>query len=246
MKKALSKIYCLALSIAVILSGCSSHVPLDLETVAAEQAVTKAYRSGAHLTAENEYEAAREALAEGKTLAEKGEPEEARAVLLEAMIKGHEAIIKGHEAELATYRQQLETTEKQLDSAEEYILRLEAQRNIYFEALSNIYDEQKMSEIEVEDSKQDYKPAQPAMTYRVRRGENLFAIAARRNVYGDALLWPLIYKANRDQIKNPQQIYPGQLLTIPRDVSEKEKEEARATARESKIFQEPAPDQNGK
>ena len=224
--------------LSAVISGCSKHVSLDLETTAAEQAVTAAYRSGARHTASAEYDAAREALEKGKGLARNGKPEMAREALLNA-------IRKGHEAELATYRHQLEVIEDQLESAEEYILRLEAQRTIYFEALSSIYDEQKMSEIEVEDSKQDYKPAKPATTYRVRRGENLFAIAARRNVYGDALLWPLIYKANRDQIKNPQQIYPGQVLTIPRNVSEKEKEEARVTARESKIFQQPAPSKNG-
>ena len=76
-----------------------------------------------------------------------------------------------------------------------------------------------------------------ATSYTVTDGENLFAIASRRKVYRDALLWPLIYKANRDQIKDPQQIYPGQRLTIPRGVSEQEMEEARNTARESTIFQ---------
>ncbi|NIQ95283.1 MAG: LysM peptidoglycan-binding domain-containing protein, partial [Desulfuromonadales bacterium] len=72
--------------------------------------------------------------------------------------------------------------------------------------------------------------------YVVRDGETLWSIAARRVVYRDALLWPLIYRANRDQIKDPRQIFPQQVLTIPRSVSDEEKEAAREKARRSEIF----------
>lgn len=72
--------------------------------------------------------------------------------------------------------------------------------------------------------------------HTVTEGETLWSIAARRDIYGDALLWPLLYKANRDQIKDPRQIYPGQVLSIPRDVSEAEKEESRQKARASDVF----------
>ena len=34
-------------------------------------------------------------------------------------------------------------------------------------------------------------------------------------MYGDALLWPKIYEANRDIIQDPDLIYPGQRLIIP-------------------------------
>ncbi len=212
--------------IPVIASGCSQHIPVELDL--AEDAVLNAYRAGAARTATDKYEQAQESLTRGTRLVDSGHDDKARTTLLDT-------IIKAHEAEVDAYTYQLETTEEQLDSAEDYILRLEEQRNVYFEALSNIYDEQKLSEIRIAGSSKVYKPSS---NYRVRSGENLFAIAARRKVYGDALLWPLIYKANRDQIKDPQQIYPGQILTIPRDVSEEEKEEARTTARESKIFQQ--------
>jgi len=47
----------------------------------------------------------------------------------------------------------------------------------------------------------------------VRPGESLWQIAAA--VTGDATLWPLLYRANRDQIKDPSLVYPGQRLTIP-------------------------------
>lgn len=79
-------------------------------------------------------------------------------------------------------------------------------------------------------------PPTPAATYTVREGENLWIISNRAVVYHDGFLWPLLYQANRDQIKDPQQIYPGQVLNIRRDLTEAEKEEARIKARESNIF----------
>ena len=33
--------------------------------------------------------------------------------------------------------------------------------------------------------------------------------------YGNEALWPRIYEANRDQISNPDLIFPGQVLRIP-------------------------------
>lgn len=70
----------------------------------------------------------------------------------------------------------------------------------------------------------------------VREGETLSDVSSRPEVYGDPLLWPLVYKANRDQIKDPQQIFPGQVLMIPRDKSDEEKAVAREEARNSELF----------
>lgn len=70
----------------------------------------------------------------------------------------------------------------------------------------------------------------------VRPGESLFTIAAAGEVYDDPLLWPLLYQANRDQIKDPRQIFPGQELSVPRDVTDAELERARTIARQSTIF----------
>ncbi|NLB34516.1 MAG: LysM peptidoglycan-binding domain-containing protein [Elusimicrobia bacterium] len=45
----------------------------------------------------------------------------------------------------------------------------------------------------------------------------LWNIAAKPSIYKDAWKWKRIYKANQDKIKNPDIIYPGQILIIPRD-----------------------------
>jgi nucleoid-associated protein YgaU len=47
----------------------------------------------------------------------------------------------------------------------------------------------------------------------VQPGETLWQIAA--NLTGHASRWPEIYRANRDQIKDPSRLYPGQRLAIP-------------------------------
>ncbi|CCO23108.1 LysM peptidoglycan-binding domain-containing protein [Maridesulfovibrio hydrothermalis] len=51
----------------------------------------------------------------------------------------------------------------------------------------------------------------------VTKGECLWWIAEYQQIYNDPFMWPLIYKANRDQIKNPDLIYAGQSLEVPRD-----------------------------
>jgi len=53
--------------------------------------------------------------------------------------------------------------------------------------------------------------------YTVKKGESLWWIAKYKDVYDDDFLWPIIYEANKSQIKNPNLIYPGQKLKIPRD-----------------------------
>ena len=51
-------------------------------------------------------------------------------------------------------------------------------------------------------------------TYTVVSGDSLSKIAKRE--YGDMNQWRRIYEANKDQIKDPDLIHPGQTLRIPR------------------------------
>jgi LysM repeat protein len=53
-------------------------------------------------------------------------------------------------------------------------------------------------------------------TYTVKRGDTLWDIAGVK--LGDNKKWPLLFALNKDQIKNPDLIYPGQVLTIPQKV----------------------------
>jgi nucleoid-associated protein YgaU len=60
----------------------------------------------------------------------------------------------------------------------------------------------------------DAPPASTApRTYTVAAGDNLSKIA--KKFYGDANQWKRIFEANRDTLKNPDLIHPGQVLKIP-------------------------------
>ncbi|MBN7773146.1 LysM peptidoglycan-binding domain-containing protein [Clostridium aminobutyricum] len=50
-------------------------------------------------------------------------------------------------------------------------------------------------------------------TYTVVSGDSLWKIA--KTYYGNGAKYTKIYNANKDKIKNPSLIYPGQVLTIP-------------------------------
>jgi LysM repeat protein len=67
-------------------------------------------------------------------------------------------------------------------------------------------------------------------SYVVKKGDTLWGIAAKDYIYNDPWQWPLIFKENRDKIKNPHLIFPNQNLTIPRDINCNDIIEARREA----------------
>jgi LysM repeat protein len=52
-------------------------------------------------------------------------------------------------------------------------------------------------------------------TYTVVSGDNLWNISGQSAVYNNPYQWPLIYKANSDQIEDADLIFPGQEFSIP-------------------------------
>ncbi len=57
------------------------------------------------------------------------------------------------------------------------------------------------------------KPEPPAQFYTVVKGDSLSKIA--KKYYGDAKKYPVIFEANKPMLKDPDLIYPGQVLRIP-------------------------------
>ena len=57
------------------------------------------------------------------------------------------------------------------------------------------------------------EPKKSPKTHTVKSGDTMWAIA--KKYYGNGSQYPKIHKANKDKIKNPNLIYPGQKLTIP-------------------------------
>ncbi len=60
-----------------------------------------------------------------------------------------------------------------------------------------------------------YERIKRIRSYTVIKGDCLWNIAKKPSVYNDPWRWPLIFQANRDQIKNPDLIYPAQIFRIP-------------------------------
>jgi hypothetical protein len=57
-------------------------------------------------------------------------------------------------------------------------------------------------------------PMAGAGQYAVIKGDNLWDISAKPNIYNNPFQWPLIYKANSSKIKDADLIYPGQVFDI--------------------------------
>lgn len=74
--------------------------------------------------------------------------------------------------------------------------------------------------------------AEQPRPYRIRRGDTLSAIAARENVYGNSLLWPLLWEANKDTIPDPNRLRAGATLKIRPSPTVQQVVSAIATARE--------------
>lgn len=53
-----------------------------------------------------------------------------------------------------------------------------------------------------------------SQTYTVQSGDTLGKIA--KQFYGDAMKYPKIFEANQPMLDNPDKIYPGQVLRIPK------------------------------
>jgi nucleoid-associated protein YgaU len=67
---------------------------------------------------------------------------------------------------------------------------------------------------QVDDQLQVAQPAPEARFYTVKQGDTLSKIAQAH--YGDATQHQQIFAANRPLLRDPDEIYPGQTLRIPR------------------------------
>lgn len=77
----------------------------------------------------------------------------------------------------------------------------------------------KAVETEVVESVEEVVEAPKGDTYLVVRGDSLWKISGKPDIYNNPYHWPLIYKANRDKINDADLIQPGQELTIERGSS---------------------------
>jgi len=70
----------------------------------------------------------------------------------------------------------------------------------------------------VEEEAAEEKVIRTGSSVIIRRGDNLWRVA-RRN-YGAGIRYTTIYEANRDQVRDPDLIYPGQVLKVPESANQ--------------------------
>ena len=70
----------------------------------------------------------------------------------------------------------------------------------------------------------------------------LWNISKKKDIYDNAWMWPKIWEGNRDQIKDPDIIHPGQKLKIPKagEMTAEEKSAAKKYYRKHAAAAEPA------
>jgi nucleoid-associated protein YgaU len=56
-------------------------------------------------------------------------------------------------------------------------------------------------------------PPVPVQYYTIVKGDSLSKIA--KHFYGNAMKYPALFEANKEVIKNPDLIYPGQVIRVP-------------------------------
>lgn len=96
---------------------------------------------------------------------------------------------------------------------------LDALKSNKISALPEFYDK---VHIQMQKALANWVEEPTEINYTVVKGDHLWGIAKKPQHYGNGFAWPVIYKANRDKIKNPDLIYPNQSFTIPK-LTEEEK-----------------------
>ncbi len=222
----MARVFCSILLLTGLLWGCAS--PPRQELLTARTALARAAAAEAQTLATDEYQTASNALQDGEAAIRRKKYALARQILPLAESHAHKALVKARQEQVKREQQRALEREAQLQREAEEAAKLAA-------AQQSALSAQKKTKAAAPAPVVKRKLVRPK-TYRVLGGETLWTIAARSDIYADALLWPLIYQANRDQIKDPRQIYPKQTLAIPRQVSDQDRQAARQKARESKIF----------
>ncbi|HLO26651.1 MAG TPA: LysM peptidoglycan-binding domain-containing protein [Geobacteraceae bacterium] len=188
------------------------------------------YFKGAQKEFPDEYWSAFGTLKRGEELLREDEVEEADDFYRLAWTKGK--VLEKDLAELKARREE----EARLKAEAE---RREAERlRALKEEEDRIARERKDAEVQARKTSEKSRQAKERQlpdSHTVKRGETLPQIAAQSDVYNDYRLWPLLYRANRDQIRDPKHIWPGQVLRIPRNLSREEISEARRYAQEKPI-----------
>jgi nucleoid-associated protein YgaU len=216
------------LSTCCLLAACSAPTPTWRSRVTA--LVTELGRQDAPRLFPQEYGNLVETFEHGEAVLHvQGDDEEADGYYLLALQKGELLNVelrrlKLRQAEL----ERLRLAEQKARAEEERLLgaAAKAEQRLRDQQHSKVADESRQGNARGGSQDTEHQVVAPAR-YTVHRGETLPQIAGRSEIYNQASLWPIIYRANRDQIRDPKHLWPGQVLKIPRNFSRDEANEAK-------------------
>ena len=145
----------------------------------------------------------KEAEADAKKAAEAAKRQ---AQLEQAKREAAEAKIRAAEAKAKEAEEKLKAAEKAAAEAKAKTDRIDREK-----AMKAAEARREERREELRRRAEELKPR----TYVVKSGDSLSKIA--KEVLGDAGRWPEIFELNKDQIKDPNLIYPGQEFKLPSD-----------------------------
>jgi nucleoid-associated protein YgaU len=133
------------------------------------------------------------------------------------------AMVGASKADVDNFRNQLNALTKKIDNKEvpkaDRQAELDAMKKNKISALPEFFDK---VHNQLQRKLDAWEEAPKEVNYTVVRGDHLWGIAKKKEHYDNPFAWPMIYQANRDQIKNPDLIYPKQIFKIP-NLTEEEK-----------------------
>jgi nucleoid-associated protein YgaU len=218
------------LVLALVVSGCAT--PQSRFRQDALQALVEVGRPDYLSRFPSQHRQMQETLQQGEGLFQAGEVKEADQRYEEVL--GQADVLRRALAEQLFREETNRRVEVALRQAEELRQEQERLRLIQEEETRRVVRAQEPSPAPPPPPRVEKEPTRLS-SYTVKRGESLPQISARPMVYGDSTLWPLIYRANRDQIRDPRRLWPGQILRIPRNASRDEMAEARRFAQDKQM-----------
>ena len=220
----------IALLLLLIAAACATQPPRFRDDAIAT--LERVKLEGGERLRPVEYAGALQAFLKGDALLLAEEHEEADRYFHLTLLKGallEQSVQEEKARKLAAEAARLAEERKQAEL--ERLARQQADRLARARAAEALA--QKEAAAEAERRKVKPQKEQPLVnSYTVRRGESLPLIASHPEVFGDSSLWPLIYRANRDQIRDPRHIWPGQVLRVPRNLGRDDFAEARRYSQE--------------
>lgn len=133
------------------------------------------------------------------------------------------AIIGATKTDVDNYRAQVNTLSGKIDRQEcpknDRAAELKSLQDSKISALPEFYNK---VHVELPRKLEAWVEPVTEVNYTVVKGDCLWNIAKKQDIYANPFAWPKIYNSNKDQIKNPNLIYPKQIFKIP-NLTEEEK-----------------------